>query len=625
LKISRPQGQHSWRIEQFYERWLLRYHGPNTRRGDKTLKHNEDAMRAFIKDYGHRRLDDYGRNDARDYAAEFPWRARVVSAFFADAVRDGKLDAPPFAGMSIKRGKGRQHIDPLTMQEVERLASDRREPARLVRPALRAFIRVAGWTGMRPGELCRLEWRDILWSQNEIDIRRTKTESDRCIALATNVAWSSSGCRACSIRCSTRRTTSRWARAPTATRGGRCARSSRTRCRGTTGWRLAFAVTRRSTSLLRDAARLRELIWLRWGLSAWDISEHLGNSARVCEQTSTCIRTSRPFEIECARPSTPRMWTPPSLERLERHRAWVTADECSRFSTFGPAGGAGSRLLPAHANPVVCRRFFRYPSEGEPQGAAERCRFCTGGAVSEWREIVEWDWALLGRFGVQLHAVRSLDDDIATEEQWGGDGTTECGKHGHLSIPGLFDRMGAQRCVRCCVVTGMPFGKQSPKNVEECRPVVEARLTALGEKGQLFCCAGGAAKGYELAGLRGRRHRHRAAAQLPLRVHPGRRARVPARRLRCRARQSALPALHALPAHRQRRRVPGPDRADTRAPEGVRPALRDRERDRRPAHAPTLICGSMFDPPMDIQRHRLFETNWPLGSGVAVPAQALGS
>ncbi len=25
-----------------------------------------------------------------------------------------------------------------------------------------------------------------------------------------------------------------------------------------------------------------------------------------------------------------------------------------------------------------------------------------------------------------------------------------------------------------------------------------------------------------------------------------------------------------------------------------------------------VICGSMFDPPMDIRRHRLFETNWPL-------------
>jgi DNA (cytosine-5)-methyltransferase 1 len=31
-----------------------------------------------------------------------------------------------------------------------------------------------------------------------------------------------------------------------------------------------------------------------------------------------------------------------------------------------------------------------------------------------------------------------------------------------------------------------------------------------------------------------------------------------------------------------------------------------------PLTDPVLICGSMFDPPMDIRRHRLFETNWDL-------------
>jgi DNA (cytosine-5)-methyltransferase 1 len=31
---------------------------------------------------------------------------------------------------------------------------------------------------------------------------------------------------------------------------------------------------------------------------------------------------------------------------------------------------------------------------------------------------------------------------------------------------------------------------------------------------------------------------------------------------------------------------------------------------------PTLICGSMFDPPLDVQRHRLFETNWDLHAPV---------
>jgi DNA (cytosine-5)-methyltransferase 1 len=30
-----------------------------------------------------------------------------------------------------------------------------------------------------------------------------------------------------------------------------------------------------------------------------------------------------------------------------------------------------------------------------------------------------------------------------------------------------------------------------------------------------------------------------------------------------------------------------------------------------PLENPTMICGTMFDPPMAVQRHRLFETNWP--------------
>ena len=31
-----------------------------------------------------------------------------------------------------------------------------------------------------------------------------------------------------------------------------------------------------------------------------------------------------------------------------------------------------------------------------------------------------------------------------------------------------------------------------------------------------------------------------------------------------------------------------------------------------PLRDPAVICGSMFDPPMEIRRHRLFETNWKL-------------
>ena len=31
-----------------------------------------------------------------------------------------------------------------------------------------------------------------------------------------------------------------------------------------------------------------------------------------------------------------------------------------------------------------------------------------------------------------------------------------------------------------------------------------------------------------------------------------------------------------------------------------------------PLIEPVLVCGSMFDPPLDVKRHRFFEANWPL-------------
>ncbi len=36
--------------------------------------------------------------------------------------------------------------------------------------------------------------------------------------------------------------------------------------------------------------------------------------------------------------------------------------------------------------------------------------------------------------------------------------------------------------------------------------------------------------------------------------------------------------------------------------------------ERAPLDDPVLLCGSMFDPPLDVQRHRLFEANWPLAT-----------
>jgi hypothetical protein len=52
------------------------------------------------------------------------------------------------------------------------------------------------------------------------------------------------------------------------------------------------------------------------------------------------------------------------------------------------------------------------------------------------------------------------------------------GLTGWLSIPGLFSRMGKERCKHCCRMTGMPQGTGSPKNDDACRPLVEQRIAA---------------------------------------------------------------------------------------------------------------------------------------------------
>lgn len=100
--------------------------------------------------------------------------------------------------------------------------------------------------------------------------------------------------------------------------------------------------------------------------------------------------------------------------------------------------------------------------------------------VSDFLELVEWDWCQLPRGGM-LHAMRSFDGD----DDWvpvGGPGVTACGIRGRLGIPGLFSRLGATRCYRCCSALGYPFGAGSPKNDDACRLLVEARIAAQTQK-----------------------------------------------------------------------------------------------------------------------------------------------
>lgn len=101
------------------------------------------------------------------------------------------------------------------------------------------------------------------------------------------------------------------------------------------------------------------------------------------------------------------------------------------------------------------------------------------GSLSDWRGIAEWDWVWAKKTDC-IHAIAELYNEETVDWDWQGNGVTECGiKYDRFTIPGVFERMSVARCPKCCEKTGMPQGNQSPKNVDECRPIVEKRLEKL--------------------------------------------------------------------------------------------------------------------------------------------------
>lgn len=89
--------------------------------------------------------------------------------------------------------------------------------------------------------------------------------------------------------------------------------------------------------------------------------------------------------------------------------------------------------------------------------------------------VAEYDWVVTQTYKT-LHCVRELDDAPQFVLDAMGSGITQCGVRTWLYIPGIFTRMGAPRCKRCCQAVGFPQGTGSPKNDPSCRELAIARV-----------------------------------------------------------------------------------------------------------------------------------------------------
>ena len=90
-----------------------------------------------------------------------------------------------------------------------------------------------------------------------------------------------------------------------------------------------------------------------------------------------------------------------------------------------------------------------------------------------WKEA----WKVLPSWN-RLHRVSRVDvrghgwgDDVDESQEFTSIlGATCCGIEGHLVMPGIFSRMGLNRCAHCCRIAGVEVGHGIPGNGDKCGP-----------------------------------------------------------------------------------------------------------------------------------------------------------
>lgn len=182
---------HVWRRESctdFAERWLVDFNHKGKRWDDSTLRHYRDALRTFKQRFASVPLADVTPTQARSWANTTSLSyVRAVRAMFNDALADELIERNPFAKLKLEESPGRADIVAITEDELILLAS---LASRIHGATFSAMVAVAGYTGIRQGELFALEPHDFhgdelavryQWTGHEL--KRPKDKEARRVAF----------------------------------------------------------------------------------------------------------------------------------------------------------------------------------------------------------------------------------------------------------------------------------------------------------------------------------------------------------------------------------------------------------------------------------------------------------
>lgn len=262
-------------VNDFARVWWEHY----PRREPTTNRHNRQILKAFFARFGERKLDDIGRAEARAWAVEHPHTAKVVSAFYNDAIDAEAVEVNPFSKLRLEQSKGRSNIVPLTEQDVSALADAALEVFdAFYGPTFRALVLFAAYTGVRPGELAGLTWRDVDLGQCEVLVER-QVRPDGTLALPkeNRVRRILVPPPARDALTSIMPPSLPWL-FPTVT-GKRMRRGSLNY-----SWRRVRDMAGRPTVDLYELRHFAASHMADMGMTARDMSEQLGNSPEVCER-----------------------------------------------------------------------------------------------------------------------------------------------------------------------------------------------------------------------------------------------------------------------------------------------------------------------------------------------------
>lgn len=162
-------------VDHWADHWLEHYHGPNTSRPGRTTKpYNEQEIKGFRKLYGKKKLGEITREMATLYARAHRNQSKSIAAMFADAVDAEKLLRNPFSKLKLGAppSRGRKDIEALTHDEVNSIAdlAGRQDGDHGL--VYFCYVIVAAWTGLRTGEMCALQFKNIDFENRRLTVCR---------------------------------------------------------------------------------------------------------------------------------------------------------------------------------------------------------------------------------------------------------------------------------------------------------------------------------------------------------------------------------------------------------------------------------------------------------------------